>query len=95
MSSAPAIPAELWGKIPPDASALLVVFAQLEKRVAEMEQRLGINSTNSSVPPSANPPGARKPVVNKPTGRKTGGQPGHPGHSRQRLPRERIDHVIS
>jgi transposase len=103
MTSAPPILAELWAKVPPDAqAALLVVLAQyelrvqtLEKRVAELEQRLGINSTNSSVPPSANPLGAPKPVVKKPSGRPTGGQKGHAGHSRQRLPKERVDHVIA
>ena len=89
--------------VPPDAqAALLVVFAQyearvqaLEKRIAELEQRLGITSSNSSTPPSANPLGAPKPVVKKPTGRNSGGQPGHQGHTRQRLPKERVDHVIA
>src|SRR5271169_3862813 len=102
MTSAPPIPAELWAKVPPEAqAALLVVIAQydlrvetLEKRVAELEQRLGINSTNSSVPPSANPPGAPKPVVKKPSGRKTGGQLGHDPHLKQRLSPERVTKVI-
>jgi len=33
-------------------------LAELQRRVAELEARLGTNSTNSSVPPSANPLGA-------------------------------------
>src|SRR5437588_6812963 len=72
-------------------------IAQLEQRVAELETlarhltaRLGINSSNSSVPPSANPLGAPKPVVKKPTGRQPGGQPGHPPHLKQLLPPERV-----
>jgi transposase len=72
-------------------------IAALEQRVAELEAlvrdlmaRLGINSSNSSVPPSANPLGAPKPVVKKPTGRQPGGQPGHPPHVKQLLPPERV-----
>jgi transposase len=102
MMNAPPIPAELWDKIPPEArAALLVVLSgyearvrALEARVAELERRLGQNSSNSSTPPSADPPGAPSPVAKKPTGRRTGGQPGHKGHSRQRLPEDRVDHVI-
>lgn len=67
----------------------------LQRRVSELEARLGQNSCNSSVPPSANPPSAPPPVVKKPSKRKSGGQPGHRGHSRQRLPKERVDHVIA
>jgi transposase len=73
----------------------------LEQRVAELEAlardltaRLGINSSNSSVPPSANPLDAPKPVVKKPTGRKPGGQPGHPPHLKQLLPPERVKQFI-
>jgi transposase len=68
-------------------------LARLETRVRELEAQLGRNSTNSSLPASANPPGAPKLPAKKPTGRPSGGQPGHPAHLRQRLPRERIQHV--
>ncbi|MCX5685627.1 MAG: IS66 family transposase [Planctomycetota bacterium] len=49
-----------------------------------------MNSSNSSLPPSANPPSAPKPPPKPPTGRKPGGQPGHPGHSRPHLPPNQI-----
>ena len=65
-------------------------LAASEARVRELEDRLGQNASNSSIPPSANPPDAPKPVVKKPTGRKPGGQPGHDAHLRQRLPPERL-----
>ncbi len=65
-------------------------LAAVLKRVADLEERLGRNSSNSSVPPSANPPDAPPPVVKKRTGRKPGGQPGHEPHLRQRLPVERL-----
>jgi len=71
-----------------------------DARIAQLQERLqgrGLqrNACNSSLPPSANPPQAPKPVVKKPTGRKPGGQPGHPGHTRPRLPPERLQHVIA
>src|SRR5262245_10477919 len=75
-------------------AGLLGQVADLQQRVADLEARLGQNASNSSVPPSANPPGAKPPVAKKPTGRASGGQPGHPGHRRQRLPAARVDHVI-
>src|SRR4051794_21487636 len=74
--------------------ALLGRVATVEARVRELEGQSGKNATNSSVPPSANPPAAPKPVVKERTGKKTGGQPGHQGHSRLRLPADRVNHVI-
>ena len=65
-------------------------IAELEQRVAALEARLGTNSSNSSVPPSANPLGAPKPVVKKKSRRQPGGQPGHPPHLKQWLPPERV-----
>ena len=74
-------------------AALREQITTLEARVRDLEERLNRNSSNSSVPPSADPPTAPTPVVKKPTGRKPGGQPGHPAQVRQRLPAERVQHV--
>lgn len=68
--------------------------AELEARLRELEARLGQTSSNSSLPPSLNPPGAPKPVVKAATGRKPGGQPGHRGYHRRRLPPERVTQVV-
>jgi transposase len=76
-------------------AGLLQRIHDLEQRVQELERRLGQNASNSSIPPSANPPAAPPAVVKRPTGRKTGGQPGHKGHQRLRLPPERVQHVIA
>jgi transposase len=73
---------------------LLRRVAELEALVRELQARLGLNATNSSLPPSANPPQAPKPVVKTPTGRKPGGQPGHPPHLRLRLPPERLKDIV-
>jgi len=64
--------------------------AEQDQRLTELESRLKTNSSNSSLPPSANPPSAPKPPGKPPTGRKPGGQLGHVGHSRPRLPANQI-----
>lgn len=66
---------------------------KLLQRIKELEARLGLNSSNSSMPPSKNPPGAPPPPEKKPTGRKRGGQLGHKKHERTLYPPERVDRV--
>jgi transposase len=77
-------------------------IADLEKQLETLKaqngnlgERAGRNASNSSIPPSTNPPDAPKPRPKQPTGRKPGGQPGHPGHSRKRLPPERVQYTIA
>lgn len=65
----------------------------LEARVRELEARLASNSTNSGRPPSADPPGTVRPATPE-SGRRRGGQRGHPGHHRTRVPPERVDAVV-
>jgi hypothetical protein len=65
----------------------------LQERVHELEARLGLNSTNSSKPPSSDPPGTVRPPK-KPTGKKRGGQKGHRGHHRNRVATERVNTTI-
>jgi transposase len=68
-------------------------IAALQARVAELEARLGKNSTNSSKPPSSDGPGTPPRPKQAPTGRKRGGQPGHGKHERTLLPPERVRSV--
>ena len=70
------------------------LIADLQAEVHELRSQLNRNSSNSSSPPSVDPPGAPKPVIKTPTGRKPGGQPGHPGHHRLRLPPEQVKIVV-
>jgi transposase len=78
----------------PQCTELLKRVAELEALVRGLQERLNQNSSNSSIPPSANPLGAPKPVVKAPSGRKPGGQKGHPGHHRHRLPPERVNKIV-
>src|ERR1700677_2679531 len=66
--------------------ALQVQNTQLAERVAELERRLGADSSNSSRPPSSDAPWAKKPARKRSSrtrsGRKPGTQRGAPGSSR-------------
>jgi transposase len=81
----PPIPVELWDQIPTAAQAAIRALVQsyqeqlaaLQRRIADLEQRLGQNSTNSSRPPSSDPPTIKRAPPRSPSGRRSGGQPGH------------------
>lgn len=67
-------------------------IAELEKENRELREKLNTNSKNSSLPPSQDIHGKGK--QKKSTGRKPGGQPGHPGHSRPLFPPERVSSQV-
>src|SRR5499427_3952245 len=93
MSPHPPITESLWNTVPAEAqAAILAVIAALEKRIAELEQRLNQNSTNSSRPPSSDPPAvkAKRRPPPPPSGRNRGGQPGHKRHTRPLVPPEHL-----
>jgi transposase len=89
MEPPPLTPAVLVDLPPPVVALLHWQAAQIDRltaRIAELEARLGKDSTNSSKPPSTDHPHA-KPVRPKPKSRRApGGQPGHPKHERALIP---------
>lgn len=73
--------------------SLLGAVAELQAEVAELREKLGRSSSNSSQPPSSDPPW--RPTRRKSaSGRKQGGQPGHPGSHRRLQPLDQVDEVI-
>lgn len=52
---------------------------ELRAQVKELQDRLALNSGNSSKPPSSNPPAQRTKSLRTPSGKKPGAQEGHPG----------------
>lgn len=58
---------------------------QLENRIKELERRLGMNSQNSSKPPSSDPPGTGTSLPKR-RRKKRGARNGHPPHLRSLLP---------
>ena len=76
--------------------ALLADNAALKARIAELERRLGLNSANSSKPPSSD--GMKKPAraasLREASGKKPGGQKGHKGETLRQSadPDEIVDH---
>lgn len=61
----------------------------LETRLEELERRLGMNSQNSSKPPSSDPPGTPIPVPHH-RPKKHGARNGHPPHLRALMASEQV-----
>lgn len=68
---------------------LMALVDALRAENAELKARLGVNSQNSSKPPSSDGPDTPKRRAREPSGRKPGGQPGHEQHTRKLLPADR------
>jgi transposase len=95
MSDSPPIPEPLWDTVPPEARAAIVaLLTTLERRIAELEERVNKNSSNSSKPPSSDPPSVKRRPPDPPSGKKRGGQPGHPRKVRELVPPDQLRRVI-
>jgi transposase len=84
-----------WAQTPPSVQefvlTLIVRVQELEAELATLRERVNRNSRNSSQPPSTDgpdvPPKPRERPKHK---RKAGGQPGHPGATRELVPPEQV-----
>src|SRR5262249_15710294 len=103
MSHQPPIPEPLWNTVPSEAQGALLTawdsltarIAELESRVKDLENRLKLNSTNSSKPPSSDPIGLKRKPPSPPSKKKRGGQPGHPKAHRALVPPEKVRDTIN
>ncbi len=67
----------------------------LQAEIAELTERLGQNSGNSSKPPSSDPPSDKAKSASKTEGRKKrGAQPGHQGTARTLKPEAEVSEVV-
>ena len=102
MAWTPPIPEPLWKTASPEVQAAILALvefyeqrlAKLEARVNDLENRLKLNSTNSSKPPSSDPIGMKRKPPASPSGKKRGGQPGHRKSHRALVPPEKIHETI-
>jgi transposase len=61
MSDAPPIPEPLWDTVPAEAQvAIRALLAGMERRIADLEERVNKNSSNSSKPPSSDHPSVKR-----------------------------------
>src|SRR5271155_3522630 len=80
----------------PSREELIALVAALRAHIAELERRLGLNSSNSGKPPSSD--GLKKPArvssLRERSGKKLGGQKGHKGETLRQVtdPNEVVNH---
>jgi transposase len=102
MARMPPIPEPLWNTASPELQAAILALvefyeqrlARLEARVNDLENRLKLNSTNSSKPPSSDPIGLKRKPPTPSSGKKRGGQPGHRKAYRALVPPEKIRETV-
>src|SRR3954469_12126474 len=95
MMARPPLPQALWDTLSPEVQAAVSGLVQsFEKRIADLEEQLGKNSTNSSRPPSSDPPSVKRRPPAPASGKNRGGQPGHQRQARPLVPPEQLRQVI-
>ena len=72
-------------QLPQTVAECHAVIALLMERVKVLEERVNLDSNNSSKPPSSNGPGQMNRAQRRGSERKRGAQPGHKGHARAML----------
>ena len=98
MARTPPLPEPIWKQASPEVQAAVLALvefyehrlAQMESRLKDLENRLKLNSTNSSKPPSSDPLGLKRKPPAPASGKKRGGQPGRRKAYRTLVPPEMI-----
>lgn len=73
---------------------IIELKAHFEARISELEERLGLDSTNSSKPPSSDPPGTDRKQRSRNRDKRRRKKARRGGHQRQLLPPERVNKVV-
>jgi transposase len=98
MDAPPSLSPEVLAALPPAVVAFILWQSEqirvLTARVAELEAKLGKDSSNSSLPPSTAHPHAKPPRPKSTSRRSPGGQPGHAKHQRALIPTEQCQEVV-
>ena len=81
-------------QLPQTVAECHAVIAQLLQRLKVLEERVNLDSNNSSKPPSSNGPGRTNRAGRRASERKRGAQPGHKGHTRAMLDESEVDRVV-
>ena len=81
-------------QLPQSLAECHAVITELLARVQVLQERVNLDSNNSSKPPSSNGPGQLNRAQRRASGRKRGAQPGHKGHSRAMLDEAEVDHIV-
>lgn len=89
---------EQLASLSPEARAIVdMLLAHIEKqdrRIAELEAKLGKGPDNSSLPPSSQHPHAKPPPPKRSKGKHRGGQKGHPKFERALIPSEACEEIV-
>ena len=71
-----------------------LLLDELRARLLVLEERVNLDSNNSSKPPSSNGPGQMNRAQRRASERKRGAQPGHKGHTRALLDEREVDRLV-
>jgi len=75
-------------------SAQAKLLGELQAQVTVLEERVNLDSKNSSKPPSSDGPGRGNRAQRRASQRQRGAQPGHKGHTRAMLDESEVDRVV-
>ncbi len=70
------------------------LLGELQAQLALLQERIKLDSNNSSKPPSSDGPGRGSRAQRRASQRKRGAQPGHKGHSRAMMDEAEVDSVV-
>jgi transposase len=87
-------PSAVAAQLPQTVPECHAVIQRLLERVKLLEERVSLDSNNSSKPPSSDGPGKLNRAQRRGSGRKRGAQAGHKGHSRALLDEGDVDRLV-